>query len=465
MISIANYLPFQPTAGQSEVMHRLEAFFESSDRVFILQGYAGTGKTTLLKAVLDYLDQKRLDYGLMATTGRAARVLSLKTGRPASTIHSAIYQVDAERTEISDRRKAIAFRLRNNDDDNTTLYFIDEASMISDRSESNPLLLFENGSILEHIFRFAGERKVVFVGDDAQLPPVNCPSSPALDAGYLMRKYGLKVQHYCLTDVTRQSTACGILFNATRLREVLTSDRTPPVSIDANRWADLHVLPNVWKMIDEYVQSITRFGVHSSVFVAFSNKAVAYLNQEIRKKLYKMPNPPLQNNEWLMVVHNNAQTGYCNGQHIWLRSFTDIGERVGPLLLLNATVEDAETKQSQEVKIVSDLLYRPEPGLSLEEEMAFSIDFAIRMRKKGIKPGTSDYLLYLMKDERLNALRVKFGYAATCHKAQGGEWEYVFLNVEPVLQMIPVREQYRWLYTAITRATTNLLLPKHSILY
>jgi len=464
-MSITDYFPYEPTTGQWMAVKMLEAFFENQDRVFVLQGYAGTGKTSLLKAVLDYLDKTRFKYNLMASTGRAARVLAIKTGRSATTIHAAIYQVDERHTILDEKSKTIAFKLRSNTDPEKTIYFVDESSMISDKSETNSELLFDDGRFLDHIFRYAGKRKVIFIGDTAQLPPVNCNFSPALDTGYLLTNYRLNATGICLTEVKRQEDDCGIIHNATLLREKLFSGRIPPLSIDAGSWSDHRVSPNIWVALSQYTRLIAKDGFEHAIFLSYSNKAVHYLNCEIRKNLYKRPDPPLQENEWLMVVHNNSKTGYSNGQHIWLRSFSDHGEKVGNLRLIDAVVEDPETKKQKKVKLIYDLIFRAEPRLTLEEERAFSIDFAIRMRKNNTRPATMDYLFHLMYDERLNALWVKFGYAVTCHKAQGGEWDQVFLNIEPVLERLPVETQYRWFYTAITRATKSLTLPKHAMLY
>lgn len=464
-MSITDYFPYEPTTGQWMAVKMMETFFENPDRVFVLQGYAGTGKTSLLKAVLDYLDTTDYKYVLMASTGRAARVLSLKTNREAATIHATIYQVDEKRSVIDEKEKKIAFRLRQNSDPGKTIYFIDESSMIADKSETREALLFDDGRFLDHIFRYAGNRKIVFVGDSAQLPPVNCSFSAALDMDYLRSTYHLNVSGICLSEVKRQGDESGIIHNATLLREKLFSGKIPPLSIDANSWSDHHVFPNIWVSLNRYSKEIRSKGVEEAIFISFSNNAVFYLNNQIRKNLYKKEAPPLQENEWLMVVQNNSLTGYNNGQHIRLKSFSDHGEKVGELKLIDAVVEDPETHKTKEVKLIYDLIFRPQPGLSINEENAFSRDFAIRMKKKNVRPFSMDYLFHLMYDKRLNALRVKFGYAVTCHKAQGGEWNQVFLNIEPVLEKMVRESQYRWLYTAITRASESLTLPKHSILY
>ena len=161
---------------------------------------------------------------------------------------------------------------------------------------------------------------------------------------------------------------------------------------------------------------------------------------------------------------NNYYTGYNNGQHLRLKSFSDTGEKVGSISLIDAVTVDPHTGKEKEVKIVKNLLFRASPYLEPEEEKAFTVDFARRMKKKGIRPKTESFIRYMQNDKRFNALKVKFGYAITCHKAQGGEWENVFLNIEPALMNQSRENQYRWLYTAITRASKSLVIPQHNIL-
>ena len=167
-MSITTYIPYTPTTGQWVAIQKLGVFFDNTNHVFILKGYAGTGKTTLLKGVLDYLDSIKRPSRLMAYTGRAARVMAQKTGRNASTIHSSIYELDGLKSVVDENTKTLAFKLRPNPDHPDTIYFIDEASMISDKYEHSQGLLFDDGRFLDHIFRYIGNRKLVFLGDDAQ---------------------------------------------------------------------------------------------------------------------------------------------------------------------------------------------------------------------------------------------------------------------------------------------------------
>ncbi|HRW12524.1 MAG TPA: AAA family ATPase [Syntrophomonas sp.] len=465
VMPINRFISYTLTSGQSEAIRQMESFFRDDRQIYVLQGYAGTGKTTLLKGILDYLDAEKRPYKLMASTGRAARVLTNKTGRSASTIHSTIYEIDSARTDVQDDRKVLAFRLRQNQDAAETLYFIDEASMIADKTEMNQNLLFDDGRFLDHILRYIGRRKIIFVGDSAQLPPVNCSFSAAMDADYLERTYHRKVTMVGLTEVKRQEGFGGIITNATQLREKLNSGTLPPVSLKISGFDDIMPSVNIWKAVKDYSVEILNQGFESEIFISYSNGGAHYLNSEIRRNIYKNPDTPLQADEWLMVIQNNYQTGYNNGQHLRLLNWNNNGEKVGNISLVDAEVEDPQTGISKSVKLVYDLLFRKDPNLTLDEEKEFTKDFAIRMRHMGIKPGTDSFLVRLISDKRLNALRVKFGYAITCHKAQGGEWDKVYMNIEPALEKMPRDLQYRWLYTAITRAASYLVVPNHPILY
>ena len=458
-------MSFEPTTGQWLALQKLEVFFEQDYEVFILQGYAGTGKTTLLKGVLDYLDSINLPYRLMASTGRAAKVLANKTGRNVLTIHSTIYTLDGNKSKIDEKQKLLAFKLRLNLDSPDTIYFVDEASMIADKMESNQSLLFDDGRFLDHIFRYVGKRKIVFVGDTAQLPPVNCSFSAAMSVDYLTLNYSKKVVEASLTDVKRQSDYCGIIDNATQLREKLVSGRIPPIGIDASTWNDISVSQNIWNAINDFSRKDYHKGPDHSIFIALSNGSTHFINQHIRKSIYRENDPELQAGDWLMVIQNNSVTGYNNGQHLILKSYSDTNEHVGDVHLIDAVVEDLASGEEKRVKVIKDLLFSSQPNLSFEQDRQFSVDFAIRMKKYGIMPGSEEFLSRLIYDSRLNALKVKFGYAITCHKAQGGEWEKVFIHIEPAFEKLQRDAQYRWMYTAITRASGHVNFPRNPIIY
>ena len=462
---IKSHIPFEPTTGQWLALQKLDVFIEQDFEVFILQGYAGTGKTTLMKGVLDYLDTIKRPYRLMASTGRAAKVLANKTSRKVLTIHSTIYSLDEAKSKVDEKQKLLAFKLRLNLDPPDTIYFVDEASMIADKTESNQSLLFDDGRFLDHIFRYVGRRKIVFVGDTAQLPPVNCSFSAAMSADYLTNTYRKKVVEVALTDVKRQNDYCGIIDNATKLREKLVSGRIPPIGIEASGWDDISVSQNIWNAIAGFSRQDYHKGPDHSIFIALSNGSTHFINQQIRKSIYRENDPQLKPGDWLMVIQNNSVTGYNNGQHLILKSFSDTNEQVGEVHLIDAVVEDPDSGEEKMVKMIKDLLFSAQPNTTFEQDKAFTVDFAIRMKKYGIRPGSEEFISRLMFDHRLNALKVKFGYAVTCHKAQGGEWKKVFIHLEPAFEKLQRDAQYRWMYTAITRASDHVNFPSNPIIF
>lgn len=464
-MKIKQFFRFNPTVDQAYALEALESFFKSHDDVFILRGYAGTGKTSLLTAVVRFLEQENVPYYLMTPTGRAARVLSQVTSRQAKTIHSTIYQVDENSIDPESKKKRIIFRLKQNYDHPRTVYIIDESSMIADRENPNPAVAFEEGKLLHHILHYSGGRKVVFVGDQAQLPPVGSGYSAALVDEHFISNYNKATVSADLRTVVRQSETSHILENATKLREIISSGTYPTPSIRASGCEDIKLVPNIWIMLGQYTNRYSPDKEPNSAFIAYSNGSVFYLNSQIRNRIYQYQDPPLQSNELLMVVQNNYLYEIFNGQQIRLVDYSDLGEQVNGIHFIEATVVEPETGRPKRVKMFRDLLFRKEPNLSLVEDSEIMKDFAIRMRKEGIREKTEAYLQRFLQDSRVNALRVKFGYAMTCHKAQGGEWKNVFLNFEPALENLNREMQYRWLYTALTRARKNLFVPEHPFTY
>lgn len=464
-MNFQKYYNFKLNEDQKRVLKQLNKFLHDDHDIFILTGYAGTGKTTLIRGFLDYLDEISRPYYLWASTGRAANVLANITRRPASTIHSAIYVLDTISDPYDETIIRLVFRLRENFHDPATIYFIDESSMISDREErENQFLQFDDGRLLNHLFKFAGNRKIVFIGDRAQLPPVNCHFSAALEQEYLSDKYQKKVIHEKLTKVERYDVNSGIYWNSLQLRSDERDD-LPPMAIKTSDFSDMLVLRNTWVSIDSYVNYLRLRGVEHSVFISQTNGGVHYLNQQIRRKYYRHPDPPLQVGDMLMIVHNNYLYGIFNGQSVKVCNLEPTILRQHDFLFQDAVVEIPETGRKLNVRLMLNLLDRKEPNLSLDEERKLLINFAIRMKDYGIKRKDPTFLERLSTDPYVNALRVKYGYAVTCHKAQGGEWDRVYISAEPVLDNFDRRYLYRWFYTAITRAKSELFFSENKYLY
>lgn len=466
MNDFQKHFPFQLNNGQINACNKLFDFVNGNGhQVFILSGFAGTGKTTILKGILAYLNENDKKFALWASTGRAAMVLGKITERKTSTIHSAIYMVDENSSKLDDEHKTLSFKLKQNLDHEDMIYFIDEASMIADKSETNPFLLFEDGRLLEHVFKYFGDRKVVFIGDAAQLPPVNCSFSAALDGAYIQKNYQKKCQTALLSQVMRQQLESGILWNATEIRNQYSEISPPPVRIKTTGYDDLIVKKNIWSAIDDFVLYMKRNGPGKSVFISFTNGGVNYLNSQIRNNYYGYKDPPLQKGDFLMVVQNNYLYELVNGHHIRLVDFEETPIRQHSLHFYKAKIEIPETGKKKDVYLIKELLFRKSPLLTQQEENDLMKNFVIRMKQNGIRPKTEEFFRKFVKDPYLNALRVKFGYAVTCHKAQGGEWSRVYLNIEPALENIPRSNFYRWLYTAITRASKELVIPQNQYLY
>nr|NQU90350.1 ATP-binding domain-containing protein [Bacteroidota bacterium] len=263
----------------------------------------------------------------------------------------------------------------------------------------------------------------------------------------------------------RQQLESGILWNATNIRKQHSNTSQPPLGIKASGFSDIRIERNIWQAIDYFVVDMKRNDPGNAVFISYTNGGVHYLNSQIRNNYYGTKDAPLQQGDLLMVVQNNYLYELVNGHHIKLVKFNPQAIRQGSLQFVSATIQIPETGINLDVMIIKELLFRKEPSLTRAEENDLMKYFAIRMKQNGIKPKTEEYMKNFRNDRYVNALRVKFGYSVTCHKAQGGEWPRVYLNLEPMLENIPRPTLYRWVYTAITRARNQLVIPNHKYIY
>lgn len=459
MKQLAEFFPSDSTSHNQKIIGQLQDFIDDDNRVFILKGYAGTGKTTMMKAFIDYLQSVKRQYVLMASTGRASKVLEEKVLQKAATIHSTIYNIES--VDNDDDTRLVRFKLKQNTDHKQTIYIIDEASMITDKPSLNQHLQYGDGRLLAHIFRYTDDKKILFIGDPAQLPPVKNKFSAALVSSYLQMNFNVKVVSVELTKVWRQANDSGILYNATHLRfpemenPVLTNIRT-------SGFNDIEVLYQQTEMVRKYVSLVHQHGLESTIIITLSNKEVNRLNQQVRRYLFPAQTT-ITSGEWLMIVFNSYAYNLVNGQHAKLIEISPHIEKRANLTFRNVTIEVDQMGKKRLVncKIIEDLLYVPAPYLSVEQQNEMMKDFAIRMRKQGIKPGTLQYEEMFLTDPYLNAIRVKFGYAVTCHKAQGGEWPNVILQLEYAITYFDPENAIRWIYTAITRASEKLYILKN----
>lgn len=460
----------QLTSQQQAAVEQIMNYLSGPDQVFILRGYAGTGKTFLIGELVRILNRLHRGFALLAPTGRAARVLADKTRQSAATIHQKIYhlnkliQIDENEAEFK-----FHFELKTpvNEDVNR-VYFIDEASMVSDTDSESLFLRFGSGRLLSDLFEFVQikshqkQAKIIFVGDPAQLPPINSASSPALDPEYLAETYGLDVSMFELTDVIRQETESAILAAATSIRDTLDSGlfnqlniQPQPGEIEAIRTSDL---------ITFYSNSPPMQKVMNRTIITYSNRAALDYNLAVRRRLWNGDdNLCVQPSELLIVVNNNYQTGYLNGDLLQAIEVADrketrkipVGKDWVEITFRDVVLgrkESDGSKTRQSCKIIENVLFNSQRDISIIEQKALYVDFI--MRHRTLKPGSADFTRLLLDDPWFNAIRVKFGYAMTCHKAQGGEWDTVAVLFE---NQRTDRDWLRWVYTAITRARRRVL--------
>lgn len=445
----------EPTNDQSLAIESLSDFLFNKTKVsvFLLKGYAGTGKTTLMKTLVDNLHFNKMNFCLLAPTGRAAKVLSKYTKRKASTIHKKIYYSKV------DKSGNFKSTLKTNKIKNT-VFIIDEASMISDFSNSNDL--FKKKSILNDIIDFADFKtnsKLIFIGDTAQLPPVNQTISPALDSQFLQKTYNLKINEYEISDVVRQTEESGILFNATLIRNsIINSD----LEFKFKKFNDIISLSDGFEIQESIENSFNDIGRENSIIIVRSNKRANQYNQQIRKTILSHDHK-VCSGDLLMITKNNyfwtssdSEIPFlANGDIIEILEIQRIRELYGfEFAEVKIKMVDYNNQPPFDTIIILNTLDSDLPSLSFEQSNLLYHE--IQKDYLNIK---SKYKRFLKTKENpfFNALHVKFSYSITCHKAQGGQWPVVFIE-KPFLKDGPDIDYMRWLYTAVTRAESKLFL-------
>lgn len=442
-----------PTADQEEALHQLDRFLRSPDQeVFILKGYAGTGKTSIIKAVADELDALGRSFVLMAPTGKAAKVIKSYTGRFASTIHLRIY--NQKRTGGSFR-----FALAHNNGKGT-LFIVDEASMIGKNAQG-----FGGNSLLEDLIEYVYTGvncKLMLVGDIAQLPPVGESRSSALSPNYIHQVTGVKPFHVTLKHVVRQALDSGILFNATQIRGALKKGTLTPPTLQVSNFSDVHRITGA--EVQEHLEAAYQhFGINETVVLTRSNKSANVFNQQIRSRVLFLEDE-VAAGEQLMVVKNNYQytkeyrsVGFiANGDSIEvLRVQGDQNLYNKRFLDVACTLKDHKADPELEVKILLESLLVDGPSLSQKAMDSFAEEIS-----KDYPEITSQKQLFLKLKEHpyYHALQVKYGYAITGHKAQGGQWDCVFIDQSFFTEEMLTIDYLRWLYTCMTRAKKQLYL-------
>lgn len=457
------------TQSQQSVLDQFQEFLNSDDNVFIIKGSAGTGKTTLVKTMLESLSSKR-NCVLMAPTGRAAFTLGRKTETNASTIHRTIYKIEEGLTDEGDGQ--MKFNLRNNEDAPSAVYFVDEASMIANVNNESELFKFGSGFLLNDLFEYCNGRKIVFIGDYAQLPPVGQSISPALSAEYLKEQFNASCQDVFLKEVVRQVADSLILENATAIRDSIENDLFNTFIIkDGN---DINKTESIIADYNKYTSGTID---ENAIVIAYTNKQALEYNKDIRMSLFPGNEERVMPGELLLVSQNN----YANKEELfngtivrvidastngmlerrkvkfYTREKNEKGESVTKEVELVFRSVRIETPSHEMIDcmILDNFLTENSGNLSKDLRQALYVDFRNRMAEVGIKSSQEEYKIKMRTDKYFNALICKYGYAVTCHKAQGGEWDKVFVDMHQNRGKSN-SDYFRWIYTALTRGKSKL---------
>ncbi len=454
---ILKAFPHEPTAQQTALFDCLHSFLKSTtdDECFILKGYAGTGKTTVLGALVKALRNYNYKSVLLAPTGRAAKVITNYAGKKSFTIHKRIYRKKSA-LNIDD-----AFSLADNLASDT-IFIVDEASMISDElSGGNRETLLRD--LIKYVYN-TKNCKLILVGDTAQLPPVGADTSPALDIELMKKTFSLDILNFELTEVLRQEKDSGILYNVTAMREIIRKGKISTPRVTTKGYKD------VYRMTGERLEeglnyAYRKYGYDGTLIVCRSNKNANLYNQQIRGRILQREEE-LTGGDLIMVVRNNyfwlqeqeeGSTGFiANGDIARIKKVRRIEDMYG-FRFADVQLEFIDYAEDPilDCKILLDTLYSEAPALPPADQKRFFLEVMkdydhIRSRKAKFNE--------LKLNPYYNALQIKFAYAVTCHKAQGGQWDAVFVDQGYLTEEMINMDFLRWFYTACTRASKELFL-------
>ena len=459
MQQLKDFFPFKPTSIQQKAMELLTKFVHYSDKpaLFVLKGYAGTGKTTLISTFINWLPKIGLKSVLSAPTGRAAKVLSNYSNKLAITIHRQIYY----NSNVDGR---IVFTIQKNKYSNT-IFIVDEASMISDSGGIGSSFVCQKRTLLDDLidYVYSGKNcRLILIGDTAQLPPVGSSESPALDSSYLSDRFPIKVGEIELNQVTRQAKGSGVLYNATLLRNLLNKEEQFYPKFNLEGFRDIRKLDG-YEIEEEISSCYSNDGIENTIIVCRSNKQANNFNKYIKYSVL-FQEDELNAGDLLMVVRNNyfwlqqeeRIHFIANGDMLEVMRVIDYENRFG-FRFANASIRLLDYKKDLEfdVKFLLETLNVESSSLGREDGQklydavlnSYSDIKDKSKRKKAVK-----------NDPYFNALQVKFGYAITCHKSQGGQWKNVFVDQGYLTDEMMNKEYLRWLYTGVTRAIDKLYL-------
>ena len=446
------HFPFDPTSKQSQIITDISDFIATvgSKSIFILKGYAGTGKTTLISTLVKSLPVLGKRSVLIAPTGRAAKVLSKYSGKTASTIHKKIYWI---RTSKSGN----TFITLKENTHRDTIFLVDEASMIAEKSDKG----FGNRSLLDDLIKYVYDGydcKLILVGDTAQLPPVHLEISPALDEEKIEANYNKQVICKELIQVVRQRKNSVILRNATNIRNRINNADYSYPKLATN--SEVIRLNSGEDLQDALEAAYNNEGINSTTVLCRSNKRANLYNQQIRAKI-KWQEKEISSGDMLMVVRNNyhwlddnSKAGFiANGDIVKVLKIRETIERYGfRFAKANIQLIDYNKEQSLDVILLLDTLSSKTPAITYEQYQNLYREVSLDYK------GEKEINKKIKKDPFFNALQIKFAYAITCHKSQGGQWDNVFIDLGYFTEDMLNKSYLRWLYTAITRSTKKLFL-------
>ena len=449
--------PFQPTLKQNIFFQMISEFLtdKNDEQIFVLKGYAGTGKTTVISTIVNSLNDINMKAVLLAPTGRAAKVIANYSNKPAFTIHKRIY------FPKKGKGGGVSFTTQANKFKNT-IFIVDEASMISDVAADSKL--YENGSLLDDLifYIYNGQNcKMILLGDTAQLPPVQMEVSPALDTDSLALHYDKTVLSIELDEVMRQEEKSGILYNATQLRELLKETFLTDIQFKVKGFKDIVRLTDGYDIQDAIQSAYSNYSIEDTCFIVRSNKRANQYNQQIRTRILDKDSE-LSVGDYLMVVKNNYfwlketdEAGFiANGDIVEVLEIFKFVELYGfKFAKVKIRMVDYPNQKPFETIVLLDTISSESPSLTYEESNALYQEV---MKDYEGEPQYRKFLK-VKNNEYFNALQVKFSYAITCHKSQGGQWNTVFIE-QPYLPDGITVDYVRWLYTAVTRAKDKLYL-------
>lgn len=470
-----------PTEDQQVAFNKLlNGFLQPTNKdnhIYMLTGAAGTGKTTIVEALvgmITYLNdcienglpldidspKKKINLFLTATTGRAARMLENRCKFSACTIHKLIYTLDDNKSEVSRNSVKWYYKIADAITDPYSVIFIDESSMISSLNPGEDNVIFGSGNLIDDILTFGTNAKIVFVGDPYQLPPINETKTLALDPELFEMKYFYPVQFIELKEPVRFSKFSGIYQLAYQIRDNMLSNEPNNLNIEEN--SNITIYDNVDDLLNQHISNLKRDPTSPIIMIAYTNNVVSTLNKKIRNTLLKNNKKLLNNNEYVMVTRNNYLYDLMNGEIVQIVSVENECKKIEHLRFRKVKLQYGEDIEDEMKCMVLENTLEPNFTYTFQDELLIlSFIFEKIQKEHPDLLNNKKLLMYkLQTDPYLNALRLKYAYAITCHKAQGGEWDEVSIVTESILYHSRQPSDFvnKWLYTAITRAKSNVNL-------